>query len=126
MRAVLELRLHLVSDDVFVNIAGGMTIDEPATDLAIVAAVASSLRNRPVAAGTAVFGEVGLGGEIRGVPQAPLRIREAEQMGFTRIVLPAANVDAGAGVAAPDTGDAARAELVGVRSVGEAMDALLG
>ena len=93
--AVLEKRagLHLVSDDVFVNIAGGMAIDEPAADLAIVAAVASSLRNRPVAAGTAVFGEVGLGGEIRGVPQAALRIREAEQMGFTRIVLPSANVD---------------------------------
>ncbi len=95
--AVLEKRagLHLVSDDVFVNIAGGMAIDEPAADLAIVSAVASSLRNRPVAAGTAVFGEVGLGGEIRGVPQAALRIREAEQMGFTRIVLPSANVDVG-------------------------------
>ncbi|HQZ39719.1 MAG TPA: DNA repair protein RadA [Vicinamibacterales bacterium] len=122
--AVLEKRagLHLVSDDVFVNIAGGMSIDEPAADLAIVSAVASSLRNRPLAPGTAVFGEVGLGGEIRGVPQAPLRIREAEQMGFTRVVLPAANVDAGAGK--PDGNDG-RAELVGVRSVGEALDALL-
>ena len=86
-------------------------------------AVASSLRNRPVAAGTAVFGEVGLGGEIRGVPQAALRIREAEQMGFTRIVLPSANVDV-AGQTAGDETD--RAELVGVRSVGEALDVLLG
>ena len=94
--AVLEKRagLHLVRDDVFVNIAGGMSIDEPAADLGVVAAVASSVRNRPVAPGTAVFGEVGLSGEVRGVPQAALRIREAEQMGFTRIVLPAANVDA--------------------------------
>ena len=93
--AVLEKRagLHLVTDDVFVNIAGGMTVDEPAADLAIVSAVASSVRNRPLIAATAVFGEVGLGGEVRGVPQAALRIREAEQMGFTRIVLPAANVD---------------------------------
>jgi DNA repair protein RadA/Sms len=101
--AVLEKRagLHLVSDDVFVNIAGGMTIDEPAADLAIVAAVASSLRNRPIAAGTAVFGEVGLGGEVRGVPQAALRIREAEQMGFTRIVVPAANLDAERPVTGP-------------------------
>ncbi len=67
--AVLEKRagLHLVSDDVFVNIAGGMSIDEPAVDLAIVAAVASSMRNRPIPQGTAVFGEVGLGGEVRGV-----------------------------------------------------------
>jgi DNA repair protein RadA/Sms len=108
---------------VFVNIAGGMTIDEPAADLAIVAAVASSLRNRPVESGTAVFGEVGLGGEVRGVPQAALRIREAEQMGFTRIVLPAANVESGAD---PGAGrDEGRAELLGVRSVGEALDVLL-
>ena len=58
------------SDDVFVNIAGGMSIDEPAADLAIVSAVASSVRNRPLVEPTAVFGEVGLGGEVRGVPQA--------------------------------------------------------
>ncbi|MCC7035129.1 MAG: DNA repair protein RadA [Acidobacteria bacterium] len=124
--AVLEKRagLHLVSDDVFVNIAGGMTIDEPAADLAIVSAVASSLRNRPIVQGTAVFGEVGLGGEIRGVPQAALRVREAEQMGFTRLVLPAANVEAGADTAATGR-DEGRAELVGVRSVGEALDVLL-
>ena len=77
--AVLEKRagLHLVSDDVYVNIAGGMSIDEPAADLSVVAAVASSVRNRPLPPGTAVFGEVGLSGEIRGVPQAALRIREA-------------------------------------------------
>jgi len=122
--AVLEKRagLHLATDDVFVNIAGGMTVDEPAADLAIVAAVASSVRNRPLAAATAVFGEVGLGGEVRGVPQAALRIREAEQMGFTRIVLPAANVDADTATG-PDSG--ARAQLVGVRHIGEAFDVLL-
>ncbi|MGE3277979.1 MAG: DNA repair protein RadA [Vicinamibacterales bacterium] len=118
--AVLEKRagLHMAADDVYVNIAGGMAIEEPSADLAIVAAVASSVRNRAIPAGTAVFGEVGLGGEVRGVPQAPLRIREAEQMGFTRIVLPAANVDA-----ADESGGPA--ELVGVRHVGEALDALL-
>ncbi|MGE0040109.1 MAG: DNA repair protein RadA [Vicinamibacterales bacterium] len=118
--AVLEKRagLHLAADDVYVNIAGGMAIEEPAADLAIAGAVASSVRNRPIPAGTAVFGEVGLGGEVRGVSQAPLRIREAEQMGFTRIVLPAANVDGGDEAGGP-------AELVGVRHVGEALDALL-
>jgi DNA repair protein RadA/Sms len=109
--------LHLVADDVFVNIAGGMSIDEPAVDLGVVSAVASSMRNRPIAQGTAVFGEVGLGGEVRGVAQANLRIREAEQMGFTRIVLPASNMDA--------SEEMGKAELVGVRSVGEALDALL-
>jgi DNA repair protein RadA/Sms len=120
--AVLEKRagLHLAGDDVFVNIAGGMAIDEPAADLAIVSAIASSVRNRPVTNATAVFGEVGLGGEIRGVPQAVLRIREAEQMGFTRIILPMANVDAD--MAADRRGGA---ELVGVTHVGEALDALL-
>lgn len=119
--AVLEKRagLHLVADDVYVNIAGGMAIEEPAADLAIVAAVASSVRNRALQSGTAVFGEVGLGGEIRGVPQAPLRIREAEQMGFTRIVLPAGNLDG-------HEGRAGTSELIGVRDVGEALDALLG
>jgi DNA repair protein RadA/Sms len=97
-----------------------MTIDEPAADLAIVSAVASSVRNRPLLTATAVFGEVGLGGEVRGVPQAGLRIREAEQMGFTKIVLPAANVDSDL---APR--DPTLAELVGVRHIGEALDALL-
>src|SRR5215468_5154826 len=93
--AVLEKRagLALAGDDVYVNIAGGMAIDEPAADLSVVAAVASSVRNRGLAPSTAVFGEVGLSGEIRGIPQAPLRIREAVQMGFTRVVLPAANVE---------------------------------
>jgi DNA repair protein RadA/Sms len=120
--AVLEKRagLHLAGDDVFVNIAGGMSVEEPAADLAIVSAIASSVRNRSVVNATAVFGEVGLGGEIRGVPQAGLRIREAEQMGFTRVVLPIANVD-GEGAAEKRGG----AELVGVRHVGEALDALL-
>ena len=117
--AVLEKRaaLNLAGEDVFVNIAGGMTVDEPAADLAIIAAVASSVRNRPIKAGTAVFGEVGLAGEIRGTTQAALRVREAAQMGFTRCVLPPGScspVDLPAGL-----------ELVEVRTVGEALDALM-
>ena len=119
--AVLEKRagLSLAGDDVYVNIAGGMSIDEPAADLSVVAAVASSVRNRGVLPATAVFGEVGLSGEVRGIPQAALRIREAAQMGFTRIVLPAANVDPA------DAEGRAGCDLVGVREVGEALDALL-
>jgi DNA repair protein RadA/Sms len=133
--AVLEKRagLHLVSDDVFVNMAGGMSVDEPAVDLAIVAAVASSLRNRPVMPGTVVFGEVGLGGEVRGVSQANLRIREAEQMGFTRIVLPYSNAESVASEPLPPVGaggnpglpESSGAELISVRTVGEALDMLL-
>ena len=116
--AVLEKRagLNLAGDDVYVNIAGGMSIEEPAADLSVVAAVASSVRNRGLAPLTAVFGEVGLSGEIRGIPQAALRIREAAQMGFTRVVLPAVNVD-------PKEID--DCERVGVRTVGEALDVLI-
>jgi DNA repair protein RadA/Sms len=117
--AVLENRagLSLAGDDVYVNIAGGMNVDEPAADLSVVAAVASSVRNRGLSPATAVFGEVGLSGEIRGIPQAGLRVREAVQMGFTRIVLPSANLDGG------ETG--AGCELVGVRHIGEALDHLI-
>ena len=93
--AVLEKRagLNLVGEDVFVNVAGGMSIDEPAADLAVAAAVASSVRNRPVRPKTAVFGEIGLAGEVRAVTQAARRVREAAQMGFTRCILPRGNID---------------------------------
>ena len=120
--AVLDKRagMQLGGDDVFANLAGGMTIDEPAVDLAVLAAVASSARNRAVGPGTAVFGEVGLAGEVRAVTQASRRVREAVQMGFTRCVMPAANVDLSdpglAGVAC---------ELVGVRTIQEALELLL-
>src|SRR6187399_461596 len=93
--AVLEKRagLNLVGEDVFVNVAGGMRLDEPAADLSVAAAVASSLRNRPVGESTAVFGEIGLAGEVRGITQAALRVREAAQLGFKRCVMPRANLD---------------------------------
>jgi len=102
---------------VFVNVAGGMTVDEPASDLGVVAAIASSVRNRPIPAATAMFGEVGLAGEIRGTTQSALRIKEAAQLGFDRCVVPEASLEAGAG----RTG----CELIGVRTIGEALDALL-
>ena len=122
--AVLEKRagLSLAGDDVYVNIAGGMNIEEPAADLSVVAAVASSVRNRGLSPATAVFGEVGLSGEIRGIPQAPLRIREAVQMGFSRVVLPAANVERASADALVERHEC---ELIGVRTVGEALDQLI-
>jgi DNA repair protein RadA/Sms len=117
--AVLEKRagMSLIADDVFINVAGGIAVDEPAADLAVTGAVASSLRNRTVRAGTAVFGEVGLAGEVRGVSQAALRVREAAQMGFSRCVIPEGNCspeDVPPGI-----------ELVGVRTVGEALEQLI-
>jgi DNA repair protein RadA/Sms len=120
--AVLEKRagLNLIGDDVFVNIAGGMTVDEPASDLGVLAAIASSVRNRVIPATTAMFGEVGLAGEVRGISQASLRVREAAQMGFERCIMPEANIEPGER-GAPGSA----CELIGVRSVGEALDALL-
>jgi DNA repair protein RadA/Sms len=128
--AVLEKRagINLVGDDVFVNIAGGMTVDEPASDLAILAAVASSVRNRAVPSTTAIFGEVGLAGEVRGTTQAALRVREAAQMGFARCIMPEANLDGvrGSRSGIPDSDTSRRmegeCELVGVRTLGEALD----
>jgi DNA repair protein RadA/Sms len=117
--AVLEKRagLNLLGEDVFVNVAGGIAIDEPAADLAIVSAVASSIRNRPIRPGTAVFGEVGLAGEVRATSQASLRAREAAQMGFTRCIVPDGNL------AASDAPPGC--EIVGVRTVSEAIDHLI-
>jgi DNA repair protein RadA/Sms len=134
--AVLEKRagLNLSGDDVFVNIAGGMTVDEPASDLGVLAAIASSVRNRVIPQTTAVFGEIGLAGEVRGITQAPLRVREAAQMGFRRCVMPQANLDDrladaaqehGTSSAQGTLGDQGPCELVGVRTVGEALDVLL-
>jgi DNA repair protein RadA/Sms len=119
--AVLEKRagLNLIGDDVFVNIAGGMTVDEPASDLGVLVAIASSVRNRVVPATTAMFGEVGLAGEVRGTAQAPLRVREAAQMGFARCIMPEANIDP------TDRQLAGECELIGVRTVGEALDAVM-
>lgn len=118
--AVLEKRAGLVvaGDDVFVNIAGGLMVTEPAADLAVITAVASSLRNRPVRPATAMFGEVGLAGEIRGTTRASLRVKEASQLGFTRCVIPHTNQ-------LPSSGGSDM-QLVGVRTVEEALEALIG
>ncbi len=91
--AVLEKKvgLHLTGQDIFLNVAGGFSIDEPAADLGAVAAVASSFLDRPIDAGTLIIGEVGLAGEVRAVGQAEARVREAQKMGFRRCILPAAS-----------------------------------
>ena len=118
--AVLEKRvgMHLMGMDVFVNIVGGLKIDEPAVDLGIVAAVASSFRERPIAAQTVVMGEVGLAGEVRAISQAEARIKDAAKLGFKRCVLPALNVEK------MDKASKSKMELLGVRSVDEAMERL--
>ncbi|MCA1635645.1 MAG: DNA repair protein RadA [Acidobacteria bacterium] len=116
--AMLEKRigLHLLGDDVFVNVAGGLEIDEPAADIGVVAAIASSFKNLPLDAHTAVFGEVGLTGEVRGAMQAQVRAREAQALGFKKIVMPASNT---AGLER-----LIGLRVVGVRSVEEALNEL--
>jgi DNA repair protein RadA/Sms len=115
--AVLERKagLALTSADVFINVAGGIRVDEPAIDLAVALAVASSLRDRAVAAHTVAFGEIGLAGEVRGVPRAQARLAEAQQMGFRRAIVPASSeARAPAGL-----------EIVVVRTLAEAVYAAL-
>jgi DNA repair protein RadA/Sms len=91
--AVLERKNggSFVTHDVYVNLAGGLQIDEPAIDLGIVAAILSSQRNTPIAFDVAIFGEVGLLGEVRSVSQPDLRAREATALGFRRLIVPRSN-----------------------------------
>jgi DNA repair protein RadA/Sms len=86
-----KLGMELGDQDIFVNVAGGLKIDEPATDLAIISAMMSSFLEKPIDPKSIVFGEVGLAGEIRSVSQPELRIREGEKMGFSRCVLAKSN-----------------------------------
>lgn len=116
--AVMEKRLglQLSGDDVFINVAGGLEVDEPAADLGVIAAIASSFKNLQIAADTAVFGEVGLTGEVRGVLQAQTRAREAQTLGFKKLILPESNkkgLERLLGI-----------RVVGVKDLDEAMDEL--
>jgi DNA repair protein RadA/Sms len=115
LMAMLEKRvgLQMLGDDVFVNIAGGLEVDEPAVDLGVVAAITSSFKNIPIDPHTTVFGEVGLTGEVRGTTQAAVRAREAQALGFKKIVMPGSNksgLERLLGV-----------QIVGVKSVEEAL-----
>jgi DNA repair protein RadA/Sms len=92
--AVIEKRVGILlsSQDVFVNLVGGIRIDEPAVDLGIASAIVSSLRDTPIDSQTVLIGEVGLGGEIRTVNQPERRIMEAEKLGFTKVIIPKNNL----------------------------------
>jgi len=113
--AVLEKKvgLHLSGQDIFLNAAGGVRLNEPSADLGIVAVVASSHLDRIVDPQTVFIGEVGLSGEVRAISQPEIRIREALKLGFTRCILPAGNLK---------QVKVKGIELVGVKSVNEALD----
>ncbi len=117
LAAVLEKKedIQLVGCDIFVNVAGGMQLTEPASDLAVCAALVSSLQNRPIDPFTLVLGEVGLAGEVRAVGQVEARLAEAAKMGFKTVILP--------------KGSAKRLterklEPIGVETLGEALAAM--
>lgn len=116
--AVLERRLgmRLSQMDVYVNIAGGVRLREPAVDLGIILAVISSFKDIVIDDKTLVFGEVGLSGEIRSVSQAPLRVREAQKLGFERVILPRACMKS--------VGKAEGVQLIGVSNVRELISIL--
>ncbi len=118
LAAVMEKKLgmHLMGYDIFMNVAGGVRVVEPAVDLAIVAAVASSFLDKPIAEGTLVLGEVGLTGEVRAIGQVDTRISESRKMGFTRCLAPESNLKR--------LRDIDGIEVMGVKTVSEAVENL--
>jgi len=116
--AVMEKKLgmQLMGHDVFMNVAGGVKVSEPAVDMGIVSAVASSFLDRPIADGTIVLGEVGLTGEVRAVGQVETRLAEAKKMGFTRCLLPESNLKRLNGKPGLD--------LLGVKNIDQAVESL--
>jgi DNA repair protein RadA/Sms len=116
LAAVLE-RHHSVSlynKDIFLNVAGGVKVEEPAVDLGIVAAMASSIRNNPIDTTTVFIGEVGLTGEVRGISQLDVRLKEASKLGFVSAIVPEINRER--------VHDTFSVELVGVSSIGEMLE----
>ena len=116
--AVMEKRLgiHLLNQDIFLNIAGGMKVEEPGADLGVIASIASSFKNQLIEPDLLVFGEVGLGGEVRGISQSEVRVKEASRLGFRRCLLPNQNQEKIKRVKG--------IELIGVRTIREAMEKL--
>jgi DNA repair protein RadA/Sms len=116
--AILEKKmgLQLTGHDIFVNVAGGVRLDEPAVDLGCIAAVASSFLDRPIDPHTLIVGEVGLAGEIRAVGQVEARVREGAKLGFKRCIVPQAS--------RPQLPAMNEVEVVGVASLGDAWEVL--
>ena len=121
LMAVLEKRagLPLSSYDAYVNIAGGIRMNEPASDLGIVMAIASSYKNKPVPEDTIVFGEVGLSGEVRAVTMPEQRVAEAKKLGFKVCILPEVSRKS-----LKNMGGQEELRIIGVRSINQAIDLL--
>ncbi len=122
LAAVLSKRvgIDLSNQDIFVNVVGGLHIGEPAADLAVAIAIASSFRNRPVHADLAIVGEVGLSGELRSVSQLARRLHEAAKLGFGRALAPRSVIQRKGGDAMPEG-----IELIGARTLWDALEVAL-
>ncbi len=120
LMAVLEKRvgMQLYNQDAYVNVVGGLKIDEPAADLAVITAIASSFRNIPVSPEMVVMGEVGLTGEVRGISHIDKRINESLRLGFKQCVIPRDNLK---GLAIPNG-----MEVIGVETISQALEVILG
>ena len=120
LMAVLEKRLNLPLSgfDAYVNVAGGIRLNEPAMDLALVLAVISSYKDIPVPEKTIVFGEVGLSGEVRAVSMAQQRVQEAKRLGFSRVILPKSSME--------QVKNIKGIELVGAATVKDALRVVAG
>ena len=118
LMAVLEKRagIHLSGSDAYVNIAGGIKVNEPALDLGVVLALVSSFRNKAIDSKTVIFGEVGLSGEVRAVSQAQQRINEAIKLGFENVILPS--------VCLKNIKNSDRINLIAVENVNDAIKLL--
>ncbi len=114
--AVLEKRLgiNLLSQDIFVNVVGGVSLEEPAADLGIAAAILSSVQDQPIDPNLVMFGEVGLAGEVRAVPYSTERIKEAAALGFHRVLLPQGSEEE----------QSVGVKLLGVQTIGDTFEKL--
>jgi len=117
--AVMEKRagIHMVGMDIYINVVGGIKLDDTATDLGIAVATASSLKDRAVSPDTVVFGEIGLSGELRAVPRAEARIKEAAKLGFKKVVMPHNNLSR--------LNETYGLDIVGLQRIDEALEAVL-
>jgi len=118
LAAVMEKKLgmHLMGHDIFMNVAGGVKITEPAVDMGVVSAIASSFLDRPIPDGTVVLGEMGLTGEVRAISHVEIRVTEIKKMGFTTCLIPAGNLKR-----MPEMDGI---KLVGIKTVADAVDEL--
>jgi len=119
--AIVEKKVgfSFAGEDIYINVAGGLNIDEPASDLGVIAAVISCLKNKAIPPEVTVFGEVGLSGEIRSVSQPLARVKEASSLGFRTVIMPQGNISQ------LEKKDVPKIELLGAKNIKKALEIIL-